>query len=1183
MHHCQRRRPWRSTVYASTLLPLLVLTLFSTDALARRGEAPYTPAGAGLPGAPALRVDTPDVGLLKSEDQARYESGEKTFRYAEPIRVFSSPSSDGMWETLADGTRMWRMSVVGKDATDINLGFEKYELPYGARLWVISADHDYYEGPYTNEDNADHGQLWVPVVPGDEVVVELQVPAQTKFEPSLEMTHVGYGYTDMFGLYPDKQGSCNNDVICPEGDPWRDQIQSVATYSLGGSTICTGQMVTDADGTFRPFFLTAYHCGVSSSNAASMTVYWNFESPECGLLSGGSLDQNQTGAVFRARRQDVDMALVELDELPQPEFNVFYSGWDRSGVPAQGSVAIHHPGTDEKAISFNDDPLTIQTSCIGGFTPDTHWRVDNWEDGTTEPGSSGSGIWDPANQLLVGFLSGGLAACGNQEYDCYGRFDVAWDGASASERLRDWLDPNGVGGEQVQGSFISNDGILQLSNFTAVEDCNGTSDGIVAPGETVTIDLTVVARFGDVTGMSGELTSSTPGVTITQAASTFPDALKDQLSSNLESFVATIDASVACFSEVDFLATISDDQGNVFDFPITLPVGNLQEPAGLPLAIPDGSPAGISSDFTVGEDVTLTDVDVNVQIEHTWVGDLIIQLQSPSGTTVTLLDRPGVDGSGFGCSDNNMNVTFDDSSLQQLENLCSGSNPWYSGSAAPASPLSAFNGESSQGTWSLFVSDNAGADTGSIVSWELIATPALSQGVCEPCAAGPSIATVGTQAPGQVSIMVAPDGSGDRLDAAQLWSGVTGESPTTVDATVTVDVADAAGDPVVGYPAANLTLGSSAGSLIVCDPQTADADTDVNGRSTFGGALRAGGGSASGEGLVVDGIDLQTQYAAGGTGLDILFNSPDLTGDGLVDLVDVGDFAALLSGGYSYAVDYVWDGQNNIADVGRFAESFGAGCIGVTREAQVATADARMSVEFADGTRARALEPGQETDAYVVLRGQDVRRGITAWEATLETSDNVRLVSIEAADGSLDMSEGKGLVVGAGAAELKSDDGSVVLARVRLAVTDALPASIELTSGPIAARGESGPGIVVEGEGLRTVDAGQATMAMLNGDLDAAPGVVRTLSLANAPNPFNPATEISLRLPEGGEVELAIFDVSGRRVRSFELGTLTAGEHSLTWRGDDQNGRPVVSGVYYARTLVDGAPAGPALKMSLLK
>ena len=61
--------------------------------------------------------------------------------------------------------------------------------------------------------------------------------------------------------------------------------------------------------------------------------------------------------------------------------------------------------------------------------------------GTTEGGSSGSGLWNESHRL-IGQLQGGFAACGNDDPDWYGRFDVSWDGASSASRLRDWLDPD---------------------------------------------------------------------------------------------------------------------------------------------------------------------------------------------------------------------------------------------------------------------------------------------------------------------------------------------------------------------------------------------------------------------------------------------------------------------------------------------------------------------------------------------------------------------------------------------------------------------------------------------------------------------------------------------------------------------------------------------------------------------
>jgi len=67
------------------------------------------------------------------------------------------------------------------------------------------------------------------------------------------------------------------------------------------------------------------------------------------------------------------------------------------------------------------------------------------------------------------------------------------------------------------------------------------------------------------------------------------------------------------------------------------------------------------------------------------------------------------------------------------------------------------------------------------------------------------------------------------------------------------------------------------------------------------------------------------------------------------------------------------------------------------------------------------------------------------------------------------------------------------------------------------------------------------------------------------PNPFNPSTTIRFDLPRSSQVELMIYDVAGRRVRTLVRETREAGPHEVTWRGLDERGRPVVSGVYFCR------------------
>src|SRR5262249_12069217 len=137
---------------------------------------------------------------------------------------------------------------------------------------------------------------------------------------------------------PLAESSCNVDVVCPQGAAWTNEIRSVGLYSISGAWACTGTLIADVAGDFRNYFLTANHCGLDPINAATVVVYWNYQSTNCGTHGPGSLAQNQSGATFRASDFNVDFALIELDDIPEASFAVYYSGWDRSGIAPGGAV-----------------------------------------------------------------------------------------------------------------------------------------------------------------------------------------------------------------------------------------------------------------------------------------------------------------------------------------------------------------------------------------------------------------------------------------------------------------------------------------------------------------------------------------------------------------------------------------------------------------------------------------------------------------------------------------------------------------------------------------------------------------------------------------------------------------------------------------------------------------------------
>ncbi|MHC4428028.1 MAG: trypsin-like serine peptidase [Planctomycetota bacterium] len=492
-----------------------------------------------------------------------------------------SPTNSGTWEELPGGDRLWRLRLETAGALWTVVGLETFRPQPGARLFAYDPAGATVLGPFTSSDVRRHGQLWLPPIEGDTVMLELEWPASLRaVEPNLKVGTVSHGYEAWGGMgeidegageedpVASAAGACNVDINCPAGDDWQDHKRGVVQLLSGGYAFCTGSLVNSTANDCRPYVLTAAHCAAGPST----TLRFNYERPGC---ETGSTPPSQTltGASVLASYSPSDFALLELDDSPE-DFAPFFNGWRRSFQSTFQSWGIHHPSGDVKKISRDDDWLS------GGLYWGTdHWRVTEWEMGTTEPGSSGSPLFDSGGRV-IGQLHGGTASCISNGWDEYGKLSASWTGGGTpATRLSDWLDPLGTGAMTLDGidgaSCLAPAPELRYAGHV-IDDMQGNGNGAVDPGETVVLQVRV-ANDGTLAAsdVAGELSAVSSLATIADGQAVWPvvDAGSEALSA-LPSFTLHVDPDWGCGTpiELDLDLTATEAPG-AWDLGFALPTG----------------------------------------------------------------------------------------------------------------------------------------------------------------------------------------------------------------------------------------------------------------------------------------------------------------------------------------------------------------------------------------------------------------------------------------------------------------------------------------------------------------------------------------------------------------------------------------------------------------------------------
>jgi PKD repeat protein len=462
-------------------------------------------------GVPKIEFPKINRQQLADEDILRDKQG---ILYRIGVAQFTNITTEnsGVWSINTDGSRTWKLRVSSEGAEALSILFQTFKIYGGTTFDVLNLNGRKVHNTMTIADVQETFTQNAALCQGDDLVLVLNEPVNT--QPSeIHIDRIMHNYRSTgYGSQEkiNESEACEVNVNCsPVGDTWQDEKKGVARiYVIEGNSAgwCTGSLVNNTAQNCRPYFLTALHCGVSTS-AANMTqwkFYFRYESPNCTNPSTpGTLDDYFiTGCVRKADSADnggdtgSDFLLVQLGSatnesatittLKSTNFNAYWNGWNANNTATTGGTGIHHPAGDIKKISTFTG--TTLSNSWGGSVQNTHWRF-SWTanangHGVTEGGSSGSPLFNNSQGYIVGTLTGGSSYCNAQTSpDMYGKMSYHWtsNGTTTAKQLKPWLDPTNSGALTLAGSFdpcTPTTPVAPVANFVA----NQTN---IAPATTV--------------------------------------------------------------------------------------------------------------------------------------------------------------------------------------------------------------------------------------------------------------------------------------------------------------------------------------------------------------------------------------------------------------------------------------------------------------------------------------------------------------------------------------------------------------------------------------------------------------------------------------------------------------------------------------------------------------------------
>ncbi len=477
---------------------------------------------------PLVTLATPDFESAKKEDAANIDRPGK-FRVALAVNTDITLSNSGTFTYLPDGSKIWRAKISVPTSVAIKPAYKAFQLPKGVTYFITNENGKQLVGGFDYRSNVPEKTMGHEMIQGDIINLEMDIDA------GVDVKDIEFHITQLYGLYrgatayigeyvtPEEgdvvakptqyalgeSDPCQINAVCPTAAPWEQISKTTAhIWITDGTTggFCSGNLINNTSKNCAPLFLTAMHCDDGNGKSDSYFNQWEFtfglQSGFCAGGGGTPTNKVLTGANFLARsdypasevgKQNPaftgDWLLLRLrDQNNQlPGWDTYLGGWDRTGTVNDTLwVSFHHPAGDRKKFS-KMKPLSGNGTFNQNTVPNTHWQVA-FSEGGSQPGSSGSCIFNASNGRIIGDLSGGSGStpCSANRRALYSRLDRNWEypegDGTAQSMLKPHLDPAGTNATTMEMAKLVGGGSCNDSPFSLnpsdVKDMEELNSGI---------------------------------------------------------------------------------------------------------------------------------------------------------------------------------------------------------------------------------------------------------------------------------------------------------------------------------------------------------------------------------------------------------------------------------------------------------------------------------------------------------------------------------------------------------------------------------------------------------------------------------------------------------------------------------------------------------------------------------